>query len=165
MSIDGDGYYMPFVPPRQDLDLDDIEDEALPTAEDLEVRHPPVGLSRAERRDWMRDEADRIARVQDRTRRNPLARKPPRGLGRAGRREWRQTDKARRKDWMDRERAKSGATGGPGALIVAGVLSAVLLARIFLFTSDAPPVQPPAPRVTVSTVAPPSTITTPPQGE
>ena len=122
-------------------------------ADELAVRRPPVGLSRAERRDWMRDEAGRIAGAQDRSRRNPLSRTPPRGLGRAGRRAWRQTDKAARKDWMARERAKRGA-GGPGALIVAGVLAVVLLARIFLFSSATPTVQSPSDEVPVSTVTP-----------
>ena len=144
---------MPYAPPRADLDRDDFEDETTPTAEDLEVRHPPVGLSRPERRDFMRDEATRIARLQDRTRRNPLSRTPPRGLGRVGRREWRQADKAARKDWMARERAKRGA-GGPGALIVAGVLAVVPLARIFLSGSATPTVQSPSGEVPGSTVTP-----------
>ena|GEM_PF-2237523 len=153
MSIDSEGYYMPYAPPRADLDRDDFQDVTTPTAEDLEVRHPPVGLSRPERRDFMRDEATRIARLQDRTRRNPLSRTPPRGLGRVGRREWRQADKAARKDWMSRERAKRGA-GGPGALIVAGVLAVVLLARIFLSGSATPTVQSPSGEVPGSTVTP-----------
>lgn len=163
MSLDDDGYYLPFVPPRADADVDDVQDDPPPTSADLEVRHPPVGLSRAERRDFMRDEAARVARVQERARRNPLARKPPRGLGRAGRREWRQIDKAARNEWLARERATRTANA-PGALIVAGIIAAVLLARIFLFDSDAPSVQPPAPKV-VSTVAPPPTIVIAPRGE
>jgi len=154
VSLDRDGYYLPWVPPQaEDGDLGDLAEEPPVTADELAVRRPPVGLSRAERRDWMLDEAGRIAQAQDRSRRNPLSRTPPRGLGRAGRRAWRQTDKAARKDWMARERAKRGA-GGPGALIVAGVLAVVLLARIFLFSSADPTVQSSSDQVPVSTVTP-----------
>jgi len=102
----------------------------------LEVRKPPAGLSRAERRVWRETEAVRVSDVRERSRtggiRSVLASAPPKGLGRAGRRVWRQTDRDNRTKRMEAEAAGNESDRYVGALVLMVILGVVIGLRVMV---------------------------------
>ena len=112
----------------------------------LRVRKPPRGLDRDERRDWLEEEAQRIADLQDQIRaggfRAVKASAPPKGLGRAGRRAWREADRDNRSRRMQAESASSESDRYVGALVLMVVLAIVVTWRVLAAGSAPDAAQP-----------------------
>jgi len=126
----------------------------------LQVRKPPEGLSRAERRVWRETEAVRVAEVRDQARtggiRSVLATAPPKGLGRSGRRVWREADRENRSRRLDAEAARSESDRYVGAMVLMVIIGVVIALRVvFSGGSDEPPPAPtPVPNVTIQITTP-----------
>jgi hypothetical protein len=109
----------------------------------LQVRQPPAGLTRAERRAWREDEAVRISELSCEGR-AVVAATPPRGLGRAGRRVWRKSDRANRAAALHVEAARTESDRYVGALVLLVLLAAVAAWRVL--AAGSAPEAAPAPR-------------------
>jgi hypothetical protein len=139
----------------------------------LEVRKPPEGLTRAERRVWQEAEAVRVADVRDQSRtggiRSVLATTPPKGLGRSGRRAWREADRDNRSRRMQAEAAGSESDRYVGAMVLMVIIGVVIALRVvFSGGSDEPspaPSSPPVVTYQATPTAAPSQTAVPPRGE
>jgi len=112
----------------------------------LQVRKPPEGLSRAERRVWRETEAVRVAEVRDQARtggiRSVLATAPPKGLGRSGRRVWREADRDNRSRRMQAEVSGSESDRYVGAMVLTAVIGVVIAMRVLFSGGDEATPQP-----------------------
>ena len=112
----------------------------------LQVRKPPEGLSRAERRVWRETEAVRVAEVRDQARtggiRSVLATAPPKGLGRSGRRVWREADRENRSRRLDAEAASSESDRYVGAMVLMVIIGVVIALRVMFSGGDEATPQP-----------------------
>ena len=133
-------------------------------ADPLQVRKPPPGLTRAERRDWREQEALRLAELQAQTDTSGLralmATTPPRGLGRAGRRVWRDADRQGRSRRIQEESARTESDRYVGAMMVLAAIAIVIVLRL-IFSGGSPD---PAPGPAPTTAAPAVTSHVDPTG-
>lgn len=132
--------------------------------DEMQVRIPPPGLTKAERRDWSTSEALRIAALQQQSLtgfRAVRAIPPPHGLGGAGRRAWRAADKERRSEHVKTEATRSEADRALGAVVLMVLVGIVIALRVLLGGGD--PV--PAPTAPAAVQTPASSIPLPARGE
>ena len=139
----------------------------------LEVRKPPEGLTRAERRMWRETEAVRLAEVRDQARtggiRSVLATAPPKGLGRSGRRVWREADRDNRSRRMQADVAGGESDRYVGAMVLTAVIGVVIAMRVLFSGGNDQPTPPPSSPPAITYQATPTTAPTPtavpPRGE
>jgi hypothetical protein len=160
-SIDGAGFYAPWVPPRMaptQQDTDDRWDE-LPSREDLRIRPAPDGAGRRDRKAHQVAEAQRIADLQAQApsagalKAAGLPTGPPKGLTRQGKRAWRAENREIAATRRQRVLSSTVDARAAGALIVGGVVAVLLLLRVFVFGGD----DPAAPDSTTPAAAAPAT--------
>ena len=127
----------------------------------LRVRRPPAGLTRAERRDWREQEAQRLADLRAQVPvagfRAVMATRPPRALGRAGRRVWREADRESRSRLVRAEAERTESDRYVGTMMVLAAVAVVIVLRLVVFTSadpTPPPAPPPSVNVSFVTTAP-----------
>ena len=129
----------------------------------LRVRRPPAGLTRAERRDWRDQEAQRLADLRAQVPaaglRGVMATRPPRALGRSGRRVWREADRESRSRLVRAEAERTESDRYVGTMMVLAAVAVVIVLRLFVFTPEstdpAPtPTTTPTVNVTFVTTAP-----------
>jgi len=127
----------------------------------LRVRRPPTGLTRAERRDWREQEAQRLADLRAQVPaaglRGVLATRPPHALGRAGRRVWREADRESRSRLVRAEAERTESDRYVGTMMVLAAVAVVIVLRLVVFTSAdpaPPPAPPPSVNVSFVTTAP-----------